>query len=162
MIGMAILGIVLGASLMAIPEMRELSYRSDRLRSGFTVLNSELENLRTQTFDQLATSITGPAEVEDDNDEGGGGGLLGGLGGFLGFGGQEEQEETTPTSVYTQGSVKLNNIDYGITRQLEFVNGNQAIIRSTVVVDWPGGQTLTGQAIFTQDGLSDKKFSTAN
>ncbi len=148
MIGMTILGLVMGASLLAIPEIRELNYQSDSMRSGFTVLNSELESLRTQTFDQLSESISGSSE-EDDNS------LLAKLIGI----------SDNSNSVTTKSKSTLNNVDYSVVRELSFVDSAQEVIESTVTIEWSlGGRTksVVGRAIFTKDGLSDKKFSTAN
>ncbi|WP_309385259.1 pilus assembly FimT family protein [Cerasicoccus frondis] len=148
MIGMAILGLVMAASLMAIPEIRELNFRSDSVRSGYTVLNSELENLRTQTYDQLSDTITNSGSSPS-------GGLLGGL---LGL--EEENDQ-----VQTKSTVTLNSTAYTVVRDLQFMDSAKEIIQTTITVDWSSAgrsQNIVGRAIFTKDGLSDKKFSTAN
>ncbi|WP_269537892.1 prepilin-type N-terminal cleavage/methylation domain-containing protein [Cerasicoccus fimbriatus] len=156
MVGMTILGLVMGASILALPEIRQLNFTSDSVRSGYTVLNSELENLRTQTFDQLAQEITSSGSSQS----GSGGGLFGGLGGLLGIG-----EEESPTEVKSNSTATVNNVDYAVTRQLEFTDSSQEIIQSTVSINWSvknRPHSIVGRAIFTKDGLSDKKFSSAN
>lgn len=156
MVGMTIMGMVMGASILALPEIRQLNFTSDSVRSGYTVLNSELENLRTQTFDQLAQEITSTGSSQSDSE----GGLWGDLGDLLGIG-----EEESPTKVKSNSTATVNNVDYAVTRQMEFTDSSQEIIQSTVSINWSvtsRPQSIVGRAIFTKDGLSDKKFSSAN
>lgn len=151
MIGMTLLGMVMAASLMALPEIRALNFKSDAMRMAYSNLNSELENLRTQTFDQLSTTITSSGATSSGG---------GGLGGLLGV-----DSPSTPTSTQSTHTVTQNRVQYTVQRELSFLDSEQKLLECTVTVLWVfDGQTksVSGRAIFTKDGLSDKKFGIAN
>lgn len=159
MIGMFILGLVLLSCLIALPEMRELTYRSDSMRLAFAQLNAEIEGQRTRTFDQMAEDINDSATTtttQSDN-----GGLLGTL-----LGGGATTTTTTGDAVHhTSKSVTQNDFTYAVDTYHHFIDDEDEVIEAIVVVNWTFAgrdQTITGKAIFTKDGLSDKKFSPIN
>ncbi|MEO0794487.1 MAG: prepilin-type N-terminal cleavage/methylation domain-containing protein [Verrucomicrobiota bacterium] len=133
MIGMTILGIVIGSSLLAVVQVRELNYRSDATRGAYTALNGELENLRTQTFAQLSASVT-----------------------------SADANATSSTSTSTSS---INGVSYNVSRTLQFEDSAKEIVLANVMITWTFGDresSITGRSLFTINGLSDKKFSTAN
>ncbi len=128
---MSILGMVLLSCLIALPEMRALTYRSDGMRFAFAQLNAEIESQRTRTFEQMAQDI----------------------------------EDATGDIHHTSKSVTQNNFTYTVDTYHEFMDASGKIIETAVVVAWTFSgrdQEITGKAIFTNDGLSDKKFAPTN
>ncbi len=152
MVGLFLLGIVLLAALAAVPEIRKISYRSDAMRLGFTHLNTAIEGLRTQTFSQMA-------DVLDATDSSG----------------QNQQYESqlkdysddigNEAISHTYSKVKQNNITYTTDTYLHYLDGDDQVIQAIVVISWTSmgeSQSISSSAVFTEDGLSDKKFNTAN
>ncbi|QYY36053.1 hypothetical protein [Ruficoccus sp. ZRK36] len=151
MIGMSILSVVLLGCIAALPQLRKISYRSDGMRMGFTHLNATIEGYRTLTFDQM----------DDRIDSGGTSANADQLNSLLG--------RTVATSgeavAHSTSQVAQNSVTYTVDSFLQYLDGDDGAIRVTVVVQWTyNGESylIHSQAVFTEDGLSDKKFSTAN
>src|SRR5690606_8697786 len=118
-----LLGVVLLACLVSLPEMRKLSYRADAMRVGFTLLNAEIESYRTQRFSDMSDAI---------NDSGGGGSGGWGLSGFLGqiLSGGQGTFGSDPVS-FIQSETTLNDVDYTIDTTLRFEDEDEKLIRTT-------------------------------
>jgi prepilin-type N-terminal cleavage/methylation domain-containing protein len=152
MIGLFILSLVLLACIAALPQMRELSYRSDAVRMGFTHLNAEIEGFRTQTFDQMSTELDSASGSSTNQD------LLNSL---LG----RESAGVGSKVTHTASMVEQNDITYQVDSFLQYLDSDKTVIKATVVVRWDfRGKTenISSHAVFTENGLSDKKFSLAN
>lgn len=152
MIGLFILSLVLLACIAALPQMRELSYRSDAVRMGFTHLNAEIEGFRTQTFDQMSTELDSASGSSSNQD------LLNSL---LG----RESEGVGSKVSHTASTVEQNDVTYLVDSFLQYLDSDKKVIKATVVVRWDFSdktESISSHAIFTENGLSDKKFSLAN
>lgn len=146
MIGMTLLGMVLGSCLIALPEIRALAYRSDDLEMGYTELNSEFENLRTRTFAQLAATIAAQGATDSD------------AAALLGV-------ASSASIAHTQSTVARNGVSYEVNRYLAYDDDDSAVILALAQVNWTISgrpQSVSGRVVFTENGLSDKKFSVAN
>lgn len=152
MIGMFILSLVLMACIAALPQLRKISYRSDSVRMGFTQLNAAIEAYRTQTFEQMADEIDG-AGASSANAA-----LMVSL---LG----DDMAAPSGKLSHDTDEIVQNNVTYAVDSFLQYIDGDSELIKATVVVHWSQSgedHLICSHAVFSENGLSDKKFSLAN
>ncbi|MBC2592918.1 hypothetical protein H5P28_01465 [Ruficoccus amylovorans] len=152
MIGMFILSLVLMACIAALPQLRKISYRSDSVRMGFTQLNAAIEAYRTRTFEQMADEIDGTGASSAN---------VALMISLLG------DDISTPSDKLSHDldEIVQNNVTYTVDSFLQYVDGDSELIKATVVVHWSQSgedHLICSHAVFSENGLSDKKFSLAN
>ncbi|WOO41774.1 prepilin-type N-terminal cleavage/methylation domain-containing protein [Rubellicoccus peritrichatus] len=150
LIGMTILSIVVMAGIAALPEIRQVTYRSDQYREAATILGAQLEELRTLTYEQLSDRIDADQNNYGDTMK------------------SSWDNSTLEDVAYTKSEITFNGSPYTVEEITNYMSWNgttEKAIQSHVTVSWDGPikkESISAYTVFTENGLSDRKFSLAN